>query len=136
LAPKSIISSRGRDQRCSHPLDRSACEFGNHVAGNTRDERADEENEPAGRKHPPRAKMIRETAAEQEQPPEGDNIGVEDPREIVLGKAEVGLHSWQRDTDDRGVHDHDELRGRDESERPPSFGVVAMFAFGRHAILH
>ncbi len=46
-------------------------------------------NTPAG------AEQVCEASAEQQQSTEGDDIGVEDPGQVLLGEAEVFLPTWQ-----------------------------------------
>ncbi len=53
------------------------------------------------------AEQVAEASGEQQQAAEGDQIGVDDPREARLGEAEVALDRRQRDVHDGGVeHDH------------------------------
>ena len=50
---------------------------------------ADDQDDPAGGEHPARTEHVGELAAEQKQPAEGDDVGVEDPGQVLLGEPEV-----------------------------------------------
>ena len=88
--------------------------------GEPGDQRCAGEDRPAGGEHAAGAEQVGEAAAEQQQAAEGDDVGVEDPREVSGAEAEVRADLGEGDADDRGVHDHHELRERDEAERGPA----------------
>src|SRR5207253_7102446 len=56
-------------------------------------------------------------AAEEQQPGEGQGVGVDDPLQVGAREAERVLNVWQRDVDDRRVEDHHQLRGGNDGER-------------------
>ena len=80
----------------------------------------DGQDRPAGDEHALGAEEVGESASQQEQTAEGDHVGVEHPREVVLVKAQVLLDVGQGDADDRRVHDDHELGQRDDRESPTS----------------
>ena len=69
--------------------------------------------------HPPAAEQVGEPPAEQQEAAEGEHVGVDDPGEVVLGEVEGGADRRQRDVDDRGVEDDDELRHAQQRQRDP-----------------
>ena len=67
---------------------------------------------------------VAEAAAEEQEAAEGDQVGVHDPRERLLGEAEVLADRRQRDADDRDVeHDHQVAEAEDEKCEPTGSGV-------------
>jgi hypothetical protein len=71
------------------------------------------------------AKNVTGAAAEQEQPSEGDRVGVHHPLQAGSGKAQRPLHMRQRHIDDGGVeHDH-ELGGGDDQQSQAEAAVTA-----------
>jgi hypothetical protein len=94
--------------------------IGTSVARETGRERSDAEDDPAEAEDPAGAEEVGEAGAEEQQPAEDDDVGVEDPREVLGGETEVGLHLRQGDADDRRVHDDHGLGEGDESERDPA----------------
>ena len=86
-------------------------------------ERGGGERDEAGEEHPLAAGEIAEPAREQQQAPEGDEEGVDDPGEVRLAEVEVALNRGQRDVHDRDVeHDH-QLRQADDHQRRPATAV-------------
>ena len=66
---------------------------------------------------PPPPEQVAGAPAEQQQPAEGERVGVDDPFQVGTGKVQRVLDVRQRHVDDGGIeHDH-ELRGRDDRER-------------------
>src|SRR4029078_832464 len=53
---------------------------------------------------------VGEAPAEQQEAAEGEGVGVDDPREVVLVEVERAPDRGQRDGDDRGGEDDDALR--------------------------
>jgi hypothetical protein len=56
-------------------------------------------------------------AAEQQQPAEGQRVGVDHPFQAGPGKAERPLDVRQRDVDDGRVQHHHQLRGGQDRQR-------------------
>ena len=68
---------------------------------------ATREQADAGEEDAPAPDQVAEAPRQQQQPAEGDQVGVDDPREARRGEAQVVLDRGQRDVDDRHVeHDH------------------------------
>ena len=112
---------RGRgDQRGAGALDRAAGDLDADVAGGAGEHASRRQDEPAGDEDLPGPEEVGEPAAEQQQSAEGDDVGVEHPRQRLGGEAELGLHVGEGDADDRRVHDDDELGGGDECEPEPA----------------
>ncbi len=74
--------------------------------------------------------QIAEAARQQQQPAEGDQVGVDDPCEAALGETEFVLDRRQCDVHDRRVeHDH-EHAGTQRVERQPARPVGCLFGHG------
>ena len=73
----------------------------------------------ADHEQPAPAEQVGHAAAEQQEAAEEQRVGVDDPREVVLGEVEVAADRRQRDVDDGCVEDDDELRQRQQRERDP-----------------
>ena len=71
-----------------------------------------EDHQP-GEEHVPPGDEVSEPSRQQEQPAEGDQVGVDDPGQARLREAEVLLDRGQRDVHDRRVEDdHQHARRR------------------------
>ena len=77
------------------------------------------------------AEQVGEPAAEQQEPAEGEHVGVDDPGEVVLGEVECGADRRQGDVHDRGVEDDHELGDAEERERLPA--LLRVIGVGRQA---
>ena len=86
-------------------------------------ERRDGEDGEAGEEQAAAAEQVAETTGEQQQAAEGDQVGVDDPREARLGEAEVALDRGQRHVHDRRVEDDHEHSGAQHDERGPAVTV-------------
>ncbi len=75
------------------------------------------EERDAGEEHPSPAEEIAASPAEQEQPPEGEDVGVDDPDQTGRGEAEGALHRRERDVHDGEIEHHHELGRGDHHER-------------------
>ncbi len=87
------------------------------VVANPPSSEASREQQDAGDEHPAPAEDVPGPAAEQQQPAEGQGVGVDDPLQAGAGEAERGLDVRQRDVHDRRVEHHHQLRGGDDDER-------------------
>ena len=63
---------------------------------------------------------IAEAATEQKEAAEGDQVRVHDPREGLLGEAEVLANRRQRDADDRHVEDDHQVAEAENQEGEPA----------------
>ena len=83
------------------------------------EQRAGDEHAGAEEEHPAPPEDVRGAARDQQQSPEGEEVGVQDPGGSDGGEAEVGRDGRQRDVQDAGVEHHHELRsdqGEDERQ--------------------
>jgi hypothetical protein len=80
------------------------------------EQRREREEDQAADEHPPAPEEVGHAAAEEEEAAEGQRVGVDDPREVVLVEVERLADRRQRDVDDRGVEDDDELRQGEQGE--------------------
>src|SRR4029077_3674230 len=64
------------------------------------------------------------TTGQEQQAPIGDQVGIDDPREVCLAEVQVALDRWQRDVHDRRVEDDHELpeTNHDEGQPAPPIG--------------
>ena len=74
--------------------------------------------EPAD-EHAPAAEEVGEAPAEQQEAAEGERVGVDDPRQVVLVEVERAADRRQRHVHDRGVEDDHELRQGEQRQREP-----------------
>ena len=68
---------------------------------------------------PPAPEQVAGPPAEQQQPAEGERVGVDHPFQVGTGKVQRVLDVRQRHVHDRGVEHHHQLRGGDHREREP-----------------
>jgi len=91
-------------------------------------EAAEKQQQP-GDEHLAAAEPVPGPAAEQQQPAEGQRVGVDHPFQVRPGKAERPLDVRQRDVDDGRVQHHHQLRGGQDQQgqaRPrPAAGRAA-----------
>ena len=97
-----------RQQRRPNTLDRPRrqqhASVGRHPAGETRRR----EDEPADQIHALAAEMIAQPSAEQDQPAQGQQVGVDDPLKVARTEMQSAPHCRQRHVHDRRVqHDHE-----------------------------
>ena len=112
------------DHRAAEPLHRARDDEralrGREAAG----ERGDGEERDPDQEQPPVAEQVAEAAAEQEEPAEGQQVGVHDPGERGLVEAEILPDRRQGDVHDRRVeHDHQRAETEDD-ECVPAFATV------------
>ena len=62
---------------------------------------------------------------EQQEAAEGDQVGVDHPREVALGEVQVALNRGQRDVHDRRVEHHHQLAEAQHPERDPAAALAA-----------
>jgi hypothetical protein len=97
----------GRGERAADALHEARADQHRLVLRDGAGQRGGGEDGQAGQEHAPLAEQITEPAGKQEQAAEGDQIGVDHPREAALGEAQVALDRRERDVHDRRVeHDH------------------------------
>ena len=109
FGPLSRLDEQRDDQRQRHRrCDRAAESL--HRAGDDQhslrrgepaDQRGGGEQSDPGDEQPPLSEQVSESAAEQQEPTEREQVGVDHPGQRGLGEAEVVLDRGQRDPDDR-----------------------------------
>ena len=86
--------------------------------------RGDGEEPDPDQEQPPVAEQVAEPPAEQEEAAERDEVRVHDPRERLVGEAEVLADRRQRHADDRHVEDDHEVAEAEHEQCEPAFAVV------------
>ena len=74
-----------------------------------------EQSDPRHERSPP-AEQVAGAGAEEEEAAEGQDVGVEHPRERRAGEMEAALDVGQGDVHDGGVEHHHQLGGEDDAE--------------------
>ena len=118
IARAEALRRAGRDQL---PLGR----------GEAGGERGDGDQQQAGHEDAAAAEQVGGAAAEQQEAAEGEHVGVDDPGQVLLGEVEGRADRRQRDVDDRGVEDDDELRRAEEDQGEPAL-LAEVFGRGNH----
>jgi hypothetical protein len=101
-------------------LDEARADQHRLALGQAADHRRDGEDREAEQEDAPPADQVAEPAGQQQQSAEGDQVGVDHPRERRLREAEVALDRRQRDVHDRGVEDDHQHPDAQHDEREPA----------------
>jgi len=110
-----------REQGGADPLERPGHDQRWGVGGHAADQGRAGKPENADHEQSPAAVAITERAAEQQQPGQGERIGVHDPLKAREADAEVLADGGERDIDDRRVEHHEaRAEHRDQQDPPPS----------------
>ena len=110
---------RRRDERRTEPLQSAGADQSLFTPGQARDERGAGEDDDAGEKESPAPEEVGRATAEEQEAAEEQRVGADDPLQVLLREAEVGLDRGQSDVHDRDVeHDH-ELHRAEEREPDP-----------------
>ncbi len=114
----------GGDDRAAEPLNRaSADEEPLRRREPARERRGGEERDPDDEELAVPVEVA-EPPAEEQEAPEREQVGVDDPRERALGESEVLADRRQRDVHDRRVEDdHQVSRAEDEEGKPARAAV-------------
>ena len=115
----TIDSAAGETSAAPRPCTRAGDDQPDLALGEAAGQRGEREEDEAGDEQAAAAEQVGEAAAEQQEAAEDQGVGVDDPREVVLGEVEVLADRRQRDVDDRRVEDDDELGGGQQRERQP-----------------
>ena len=111
---------RGRRQkRGTESLSSARCYQPRVRLGKAAEQRRHSEDDQPGDEDPAPSKEIGHPPTEKKKAPESQQIGVEDPREIVLREPKIDTDRRQRDGDDRRIQYNDELRCRKQSKHEP-----------------
>jgi hypothetical protein len=108
----------------AQPLDGARADEELLRAGDAARERREREERHAEHEQAPVAEQVAEPAAEEQEAPERQEVGVHHPGERRLGEAEILADRRQRDVHDRRVeHDH-EVAHAEHDEREPAGAVI------------
>ena len=83
-------------------------------------QRGEREQRKAGQEDVAAPDQVAEPSGEQQQPAEGDQVGVHHPREGGLREAQIVLDRGQRDVNDRRVEDDHQHPDAQHDERDPA----------------
>ena len=90
-----------RHHRRADPLEQASGDEHPLAARQARRERARAEHDQAGEEDPPSPEQVGESAAEQQQPPVGQQIAARDPLQVLLREVKRALDRRERDVRDR-----------------------------------
>src|SRR5581483_1729570 len=117
---------RGGEQRAERALEGPRHrEHAERLRGAT-DRRGDREPGEAGDERPLAAEQVADPPAEQEQAPEGQCVGGDDPLPVGVGEVQGPLSGGQRDVHNRRVEYDHQLGEREDHEDRPALGVVGV----------
>jgi hypothetical protein len=80
-------------------------------------QRRDREHAEADAEHTPPAEEVADTAAEQQQPTEGKDVSIDDPRQRGRRDSQLALDARQRNVGDGVIEDEHQLCRRDDDQR-------------------
>ena len=123
-------SAVGGDDRGAGALDRAGRQQPGLGGGEPAGQRGGGEQQQPGDEHLAAAEQVPGPAAEQQQPAEGQRVGVDHPFQAGAGEAERALDVRQRDVDDGRVEHHHQLRGGDDQQGQAEPGPAAPVAPG------
>ena len=103
----------GREDRRAEALERARRDQLALAGRQAAEQRGEREEDEADGEDAAAAEQVGHAPAEQQEAAEDERVGVDDPGQVLLGEVEVAADRRQRDIDDRGVEDDDEL-GRGE----------------------
>ena len=112
-----------RDRRGACALDGAGREQPRLGGGEPARQRSRREQQQPGYEHLAAAEQVPGPAGQQQQPAEGQRVGVDHPFQAGAGKAERVLDVRQRDVDDRRVQQHHQLRGRYDEQGQAEAGT-------------
>ena len=127
LRPLGPFGERGRDdreggrrdERRAEPLQAARADQHSGARREPVQQRRGREDDETEQEQPLPAEQVARAAAQEQEPAEDERVGVDDPLEVRLGKAQVLLDRRERDVHDGPVeHDH-ELGKADENEDQP-----------------
>ena len=82
-------------------------------------ERGEREHDEPGEKDPPAPEQVGRAPAEEQEAPEHERVGADDPLQVLLRESEVDLDRGQRHVHDCDVQDDHELHDAEKPQRPP-----------------
>ena len=107
---------RGRDHRAAEALRAAGDQQRRLRLRQPAGDRRAREQRHAGHEQATTTEPVGRAPAEQQEPSEEQRVGVEHPRQVLLGEADVALDARQRDVHDARVEHHHELGHRDDGE--------------------
>ncbi len=110
----------GRGQRAADALDEPRDDQHGLALGGAAQRRGGDEHREAGQEDVAASDQIPEPAGKEEQAAEGDQVGVDHPREIRLRESEIALDRRQRDVHDRHVEDDHQRPDAQHDKRDPA----------------
>ena len=103
-----IESAAGVMIAAPRPWKRACSDQGVLAPGEPRDERGGGEEDDADEEEPASAEEVGGAPAQQQEAAEEQRVGADDPLQVLLGEAQVGLNRRKGDVHDRDVeHDHE-----------------------------
>jgi hypothetical protein len=84
------------------------------------DSRRSREQGDSRQKQGPVPEEITKSPAEEKEASEGDQVGVDDPRERLFRETEIRTNRRERDADDRHVKDDHQVAEAKDEERDPA----------------
>ena len=106
----------GREDRRAEALQRARRDQLALAGRQAAEQRGEREEDEADGEDTTAAEQVGHATAEQQEAAEDERVGVDDPGEVLLGEVEVAADRGQRDVDDRGVEDDDELGCGEQGE--------------------
>ena len=131
LRPFGRLGEEGDDDRQRHRLDDGSTETlqrpcaDEHLLRRREPaaERGEGEERDPEQEQAPVAEEVAEPARQQEEPAEGEQVRVRDPRQRALAEAEIVPDRGQRDADNRHVEDDHQVAEADDDEGQPAASV-------------
>jgi hypothetical protein len=122
-----------RGERPADPLDEAGADQHRLGRRGGAEQRGDGEDRQPDQEDAALAEQVTEPPGQQQQPAEGDQVGVDDPGQVGLGEAEAVLDRGQRDIHDRPVEDDHQHPRAEHVEGEPAFlvGFVHALQTGR-----
>ena len=124
----ALVVSRGEDARCGEgradALERAGRDELARRLGEPAERGGDGEDGETDLEGAAAAEDVAEAPPEEQEPAEGERVGVEDPREGRGAEGEVGVDARERDVHDRGV-EHDHQLG-DQDDRDAGGGAAGL----------
>ena len=128
----TIESAAGEMMRRAEALEGARGDQLPLLGGEPAGQRGQAEQDQAGDEHPPPPEQVGQAAAQQQEAAEGEHVGVDHPRQVVLRKLQVRADRRQRHVHDRGVEDDHELGHGQQGQGEPLRPVGTGGAFSGH----
>ena len=113
-----------RGDRPADPLKQPREDQQRLVLGDPAQDRRRREEDEAREKDLLAPDQVADPAGEQQEAAEGDQVAVEDPREVRLGEVEIALDRGKRDVDDRRIQHHHQLPQAQDCKGDPATALA------------